>query len=222
VTSDPLGAEQSAYLASRFQPDKRRDAAWRHIVRYLSRWWRPDAAVLDVGAGYCSFINEVEAARRVAVDIHDELERHAAPGVDCVRASATDLHELADESFDVVFASNLLEHLSRDDIRLALAEFHRVLRPGGRLLLVQPNFRLRPGEYFDDYTHLTPLSDRSLADLLTVAGLEPVHVQPRFMPLTVKSRAGGLSFLVPLYLRSPVRPLAGQMLLVGERPAVRR
>jgi len=185
------------------------------VARYLSRWWDADATVLDVGAGYCSFINAVRARRRVAVDIHDQLERYAAPGVECIRASATDLDVLADRSFDVVFASNLLEHLSREDIRAALAEFRRVLRPGGRLILIQPNFRLRPGEYFDDYTHLTPLSDRSLADLLTVAGFTDLHVEPRFLPLTIRSRGGGLSVLIPFYLRLPWRPLAGQMLVVG-------
>jgi hypothetical protein len=34
----------------------------------------------------------------------------------------------------------------------------------------------------------------------------------------MKSRASGLTFLVPLYLRSPLRPLAGQMLVVA-RPS---
>lgn len=127
------------------------------------------------------------------------------------------MRELGAESFDVVFASNLLEHLSREEIRAALSEFHRVLRPDGRLILVQPNYRLRPGEYFDDYTHLTPLSDRSLVDLLRVARFEPVRVEPRFLPLTLRARGGGLAFLVPFYLRLPWRPLAGQMLIVALR-----
>lgn len=173
----------------------------------------------DVGAGYCSFVNHVEAARRVAVDVHGRLAEHAAAGVECAAASATSLTEILEEaSFDVVFASNLLEHLTRDEIWRALAEFRAVLRPGGRLLLVQPNFRLQPKRYFDDYTHVTPLSDVSLADLVAAAGYDVVHVEPRFLPLTLKSRAGGASFLVPLYLRSPWRPLAGQMLVVAERP----
>jgi SAM-dependent methyltransferase len=220
VITDQKAAEltdQRAYLGSRFAPDRRREAVWRHVVPYLSRWWGDEDAVLDVGAGYCSFINAVSAARRVAVDIHDELETYAAPGVECVRASASAMQVLDTGTFDVVFASNLLEHLSREDIRAALSEFQRVLRPGGRLILVQPNFRLRPGEYFDDYTHLTPISDRSLADLLTVTGFEIIRLEARFLPLTLRSRGGDLAFLVPLYLRLPWRPLAGQMLAVARR-----
>ena len=45
-----------------------------------------------------------------------------------------------------------------------------------------------------------------------------VECVPRFLPLTVKSRAGGLTFLVPFYLRSPWRPFAGQMFVLAERP----
>jgi hypothetical protein len=39
----------------------------------------------------------------------------------------------------------------------------------------------------------------------------------RFTPLTVESRIGGLQGLVPLYLRLPWRPFAGQMLAVARR-----
>ena len=42
-----------------------------------------------------------------------------------------------------------------------------------------------------------------------------MQVQPRFLPLTMKSRGSALTFLVPWYLRSPVKPLAGQMLLIA-------
>ncbi len=213
--SQPSGQTASAYLRTRFAPDPRREVVWRHIARHLSGHWRPGAAILDVGAGYCSFINAVEGAgRRVAVDVHDELDAYAAPGVEPVQASATSL-PLGDGEFDVVFASNLLEHLSREDIAAALDEFRRVLRPGGRLILIQPNYRLCARQYFDDYTHLTPLSDRSLADLLRAHDFDLLTVRGRFLPLTLKSSGGRLTFLLPLYLRLPVRPLAGQMLLVA-------
>jgi SAM-dependent methyltransferase len=187
---------------------------WQQIARYLSRWIDPASAVLDVGAGYCSFVNAVRADRRVAVDIRDPTP-FARPGVECLTAPATDLDALADDTFDVVFASNLLEHLERVEIAGALAEFRRVLRPDGRLILIQPNFRLSASEYFDDYTHLTPLSDRSLVDLLAVNGFDAFVVQPRFLPLTLRSQGARLSFLVPFYLRSPWRPRAKQMLVVS-------
>jgi SAM-dependent methyltransferase len=208
-----------SYFKARLAPDPRRDRVWRQIADFLSRWWSAEAAVLDVGAGYCSFINTVRAGRRVAVDVHGRLGEFAQAGVECVECSATKLN-LADASFDVVFASNLLEHLDRGEIRRALGEFQRVLRPQGRLILIQPNYRLRSAEYFDDYTHITPLSDRSLADLLVVSGFRPLVVWGRFLPFSFHSRGRPLTFLLPLYIRSPWRPFAGQMLIVAE-PASR-
>jgi ubiquinone/menaquinone biosynthesis C-methylase UbiE len=186
-------------------------------VRYLSQFWDTESAdLLDVGAGYCSFINHAQGRRRVAVDIHDQLSAHAGPGVETITASATDLSIIPSGSFDLVFASNLLEHLTREEIQQALREFRRVLRPHGRLILIQPNFRLCAKYYFDDYTHVTPLSDRSLADILKVARFCLLDKHPKFLPLSLKSRGSRFTFVVPLYLHSPWKPFAGQMLLVAE------
>ena len=97
------------------------------------------------------------------------------------------------------------------------AEVRRVLRSGGRLILIQPNYRLRPQQYFDDYTHVAVFTDRSLPDMLEANGFAREHVDARFLPLTLKSRLAFGHRLVPLYLRLPWRPLAGQMLVVATR-----
>ena len=80
-----------------------------------------------------------------------------------------------------------------------------------------PNFRLRPHEYFDDYTHVAVFTDRSLPDMLEANGFTRDHVDARFLPLTLKSRLSFGHRLVPLYLRLPWRPLAGQMLVIATR-----
>jgi hypothetical protein len=51
----------------------------------------------------------------------------------------------------VVFASNLLEHPYREASNRLLTDAKRMLRPGGRLILVQSNVRLNRGRYFDDF-----------------------------------------------------------------------
>jgi ubiquinone/menaquinone biosynthesis C-methylase UbiE len=190
---------------------------WKHLCAYLGRWINPDAAVLELGAGWCDFSNNVRAGRVVAMDLDATVERAAASHVTPVVGDSTDLNKFEDASFDVVFASNLLEHLERPDSSRLLSEARRVLRPGGRLILMQPNFRLNPGRYFDDFTHVAIFTDQSLADYLMAEGFSIDSVFPRFLPLTLKSRGSKLTFLVPWYLRSPVKPLAGQMLVVASR-----
>jgi SAM-dependent methyltransferase len=205
------------YYDTRYAHDPRRQAVWRHVTHHLQRWVPADADVLELGAGYCDFSNNVVARSRVAMDLRPQFAAFAAAGVRIEVGDCSDLSRFADDSFDVVFASNLLEHLDLDANRALVQHARRVLRPGGRLVLVQPNYRLRPREYFDDYTHVTVFSDRSLPDFLAAEGLVIEHVRGRFLPFTMKSRLSFGHHLVPLYLRLPYRPLAGQMLVVAAR-----
>jgi SAM-dependent methyltransferase len=204
-----------AYFDTRYAHDPRRAAVWRHITRYLARWIGADAEVLELGAGYCDFSNAVVARRRVAMDLRAEFAPFAAAGVRTEVGDCRDLSRFADASFDVVFASNLLEHLDLAGNEALLAHVRRVVRPGGRLVLVQPNYRLNPREYFDDYTHVSIFSDRSLPDLLAANGLTVEHVEARFLPFSMRSRLSFGHVLVPWYLRLPYRPLAGQMLVIA-------
>jgi SAM-dependent methyltransferase len=209
-----------AYYTTRFRPDPRRASLWAHLTRYLARYVPPDAVVVELGAGYCHFINDVPARRRIAVDLGDRVMACAAPGVEAVNGDVRAfLPSVPDASVDFVFASNFLEHFDWPDLEHIATHVRRVLRPGGRLALLQPNFRLNPGRYFDDYTHRAIFTDVSLTDWLEAGGFRVVECVPRFLPLTVKSRMGGMTFLVPLYLRLPWRPFAGQMFVLAERPA---
>jgi SAM-dependent methyltransferase len=217
--STPPNDAAGAYFRARFTEDPRRADLWRHLTAYLARFVPKDAAVLELGAGYCYFINQIPAARRVAVDVGPQVRSAAAAGVEVREGDAlTYLGAAPPAEFDFILASNFLEHLEWPELNALLPLLLRVLRPGGRLALIQPNFRLAPGRYFDDYTHRTVFSDVSLRDWLTSGGFRILVETPRFLPLTVKSRLGSLSFLVPLYLRMPWRPLAGQMFVLAERP----
>jgi 2-polyprenyl-3-methyl-5-hydroxy-6-metoxy-1,4-benzoquinol methylase len=212
------GTYRTGYFATRLAENANRAPVWRHICDYLARWIPQDADVLELGAGWCDFANLVQARSVTAVDLESVVLTAAAQHVRAVVGDCTDLTELDDATFDVVFASNLLEHLERPQSDRLLAEAMRVLRPGGRLILLQPNFRLQPGRYFDDYTHVAIFTDVSLADYLAASGWQVQHVAARFLPLSMRSRGSSLSFLVPWYLRSPLKPLAGQMLVVATRP----
>jgi SAM-dependent methyltransferase len=209
----------SGYHEAHLTPDPSRRIVWEAVARHLARYVPADGAVLEIGAGYCDWINHVRAARRVAVDIWPELPAFAAPGVEPVVLDVSrGLEPLGRSSFDVVLASNILEHFSATTIVPVIEGIRDVLRSGGRLVIVQPNFRYAWRRYFDDYTHHSIFTDISLPALLRAHGFRIIKVQPKFLPYSMQgSRLPITPFLVNAYLKSPIKPMAGQMLVVAMR-----
>lgn len=226
---DPTGPTLSSEALRRLYAHRfdRRDRSWKVTLwqvlweELVGRWVPPDACLLDLGAGGCELINAATARRRIAVDLGDDTPLHAAPGVEVHQGSCDRLDFLAAGEVDVVFSSNFLEHLpDKDAVLRVLAEAHRVLRPGGRIVLIGPNIRFLADRYWDYFDHHVPLSDRSLAEALEVAGFEVEQVVPRLLPYTIKSRLPRATWLVRAYLRlgRVTGPLLGkQFLLVARR-----
>ncbi|MFZ1133561.1 MAG: class I SAM-dependent methyltransferase [Candidatus Korobacteraceae bacterium] len=209
----------ASYHQTRFAYDERRETLWRSLYRFFfEQWIRKDDCVLELGAGYGHFINNVMARRRIALDTWSEMPKYLQPGIECQIGNVTDLSFVEDGSVDFAFASNLFEHITQDDLAQVLSQLQRKLSARGLLCLVQPNYRYAYREYFDDYTHVTVYSHLTMCDFLRANGYEIVDCKPRFMPLTVKSRLKISSSLIWLYLRSPVKPMGKQMLIVA-RPS---
>jgi hypothetical protein len=202
------------YHGSRLPEDPRRDVLWQALWRFrFSRMIGPEDCVLDLGAGYCNFINAVQARRRIAVDAWEGFPAHLAPGIEHKVGSVTDLDFLGDGEVDFAFASNLFEHLTKEDFATVLAALRRKLSARGTLTLVQPNYRYAYREYFDDFDHKSVYSHVSLADWLAANGFEVILVEPRFMPLSVKGRLPVNERLIQAWLASPWKPIGKQMLI---------
>ncbi len=224
MSLEPSTAPVAELYERRFSAAERRakDALWRVLCRdFFQRWVPPDARLLDLGAGLCEFVNHIQAGEKWALDVDPGVAERAAPGIHARCGRADDLGWLATGSLDVVFASNVFEHFpSKDAVLAALREIRRVLRPGGRLLVLGPNIRFTARVYWDFFDHHLPLSERSMREALELCGFRVEHVRARFLPYTVKSRLPSWPILVRLYLRCPPLHLlfGRQMFLVGVRP----
>jgi SAM-dependent methyltransferase len=207
----------------------RSDEAWKRRVwailwrRVFSRLIRPDDVLLDVGGGYCELTNAAVARRRIVVDMNPETPRHAAEGVEVHTRAAQDLAFLGDGEVDVAFSSNFFEHLpDKAALTATVTEIRRVLRPGGRLIVVGPNVRLMPGTYWDYYDHHLALTERSVRELLGMLGFDDIRADARFLPASTESRLPRWPWLVEAYLS--LRPLSSlvfgkQFLVLARKPA---
>ena len=153
-------------------------------------------------------------------DLNPQVIRFAPEGTKVIVAPAQSLSEVADNSVDIVFASNFFEHLpDKDALFASLAEAYRVLRPAGRILVLQPNLRALGESYWDFIDHHIPLTDHSLVEALTIVGFKVIEVIPRFLPYTTCSRIPQNPILVRLYLSFPPvwRVMGGQAWIVAAK-----
>lgn len=219
--------EASQLYALRFSADDhaRREAAWRVLCSdFLSRYVPENGTVVDVGAGDGLFSRNIRAARRVAVDDSTRVEALKGSGIEVRVAPANDFADGLEGEAHCVFLSNLLEHLpSKASVVDVLRECRRALRPEGLLLVLQPNITYVGGAYWDYLDHLIPLTDKSVAEALGLAGFEVLEQRARFLPYTVTSfRAippAWSGTLLRIYLRFPfLWSLFGAQSLLVARP----
>jgi SAM-dependent methyltransferase len=108
------GDELSDLYRIRFEADllPRKREIWRVICAdFLQRYVRPTDTVVDIACGYGEFLNNIRAARKIAVDLNPDAKTFLEPSTEFHLCEATRLGEIVDGQADVVFTSNFLEHL---------------------------------------------------------------------------------------------------------------
>jgi SAM-dependent methyltransferase len=195
-----------------------KDRIWREIVRFLGRWIDPTAPVLDIGCDRGHFIRFARGSERWATDVRD-VAASLPDDIRFVQGSGLDLATLLPSGhFGTVFMSNYLEHLpSQDAVIEQLRVARQLLRPGGRVIVLQPNIRLVGARYWDFIDHKVALTESSLVEAASIAGLRTEKLIVRFLPYSTKGRLPTDPMWVRLYLRLPLawRLLGKQTLYVG-------
>lgn len=129
----------------------------------------------------------------------------------------------ADNSCDVIYTKSFLEHFYYPE--RFMKEAMRVLKPGGLMLNLVPDWEANYRKYFDDYTHRTPFTSISLRDIQLIHGFERVEVVKfRQLPVlwrypVLNSICSLIAPLVPLRTKGKMRWVREIMLIgAGRKP----
>ena len=222
-----------ATLAEQYERGKRRE---RELLERHLGLHGGDA--LSVGCGWHPGRHLLPAPqwRLVGADIDPQRPRHAvAQGEadEALQGAAGQLDELADASFDVVLHRLVLHHVAYSGaLAPCIAEAHRLLRPGGALVAIEPNLfhpvgaalalanRAGIGVQVHGTPDDIPLSPRRLAAEARAAGLQPelhaVSYSWRRLPVRAQRAVGALD----RFGSAPVlRALGHTFMLIARRPA---
>jgi SAM-dependent methyltransferase len=168
-------------------PDELEAPDFELRLAFLAPELRPDLRVLDLGCGDGRFTAEIAAAgaKVIGADVaRAAIDRAAArsPGLEFARVGLDAELPFADNEFELVWASEVIEHVA--DTARWLSEARRVLAPRGVLLITTPSHgRLRVAvgglERFSaplgDHLHL--YTRRSLSATLTEFGFGELTVR---------------------------------------------
>lgn len=140
------------------------------LDRYLGKGTPDGRRILDIGCGTGTMLTYLARyGDAEGIDVDDQAIQYChARGLTRVSQAGADRLPFADETFDLVTALDVIEHI--DDDRAALREAWRVLRPRGLILVAVPAYRFLWGRQDDINLHKRRYVARELRERLTSAG----------------------------------------------------
>lgn len=180
---------------------KQRNALWRVLCKdFLQQFISVDDIVLDIPSGYGEFINNINCKKKIACDINPDSETFVNKDVKFILGSSVKI-KLKDNSVDKIFISNFFEHISREEILRTIKELKRILKPHGKVVILQPNVRFCYKDYWMFFDHITPIDDRALEEVFDLNSFTLVHKIEKFLPYTTKDSTPKHPLLVKIYLK---------------------
>lgn len=191
---------------------KKKNAIWEEICKYLVKVSenKEYGMVVDVAAGYCEFINQMEhkCKSRYAIDVNSDVKKYVGDKVNVIVDTVENLKTYFDkETVSLFFMSNFLEHISKDMISSLLKTEYDLLESEGEVWILTPNIRYVGGRYWDFYDHITPITEKALIEEARTIGFQVKKCISKFLPYTTKSRLPQAAWIVRLYLQ--LMPLSG-------------
>ena len=134
------------------------------------------ARILDVGCGLGLYVRRFrELSDQVyGVDVDADKVRQASETLPGIQKGSAEELPFDDESIDVVFSHEVLEHVTDD--RAAVREAHRVLKPGGCHVVFVPN------RYYPFETHGIFWRDKYRFGNIPLVNYLPNHLRDRLVP----------------------------------------
>lgn len=153
---------------------------------YVQYFLGANGPVIEFGCGRGELLELLAEAgvKSIGIDLDEAMvARCQEKGLTVVAANCLDYIKSAeDRSIGGIIATQLIEHLEQDELKLLLTEAERVLMPGGKIILETINptsLTALCRNYFRDPTHVWPLNPDTMRFLFELCGLETCAIEYR-------------------------------------------
>jgi ubiquinone/menaquinone biosynthesis C-methylase UbiE len=177
--------------------------------------------MLEPGCGRGEFLNNFKELGLDVVGVDISIEAaNFENGLD-VKICNVENEKLPfnDNTFDVIYSKSFIEHLYYPE--RYLEEAYRVLKPGGVLITLAPDWESNYKIYFDDFTHRTPFTSVALKDAYEMYSFLEVNVfKFRQLPIVWKYPklnylCAAISPLIPVRTKNKFLRWSRELMLVG-------
>ncbi|MBU2044100.1 MAG: class I SAM-dependent methyltransferase [Candidatus Omnitrophica bacterium] len=159
------------------------------LTEYLVKRYQLSAGqkILDLGCGRGEFLRGFVRCGLKGYGVDESLAAKDLCSKSEILQSDLENEPLPykDSSFDVIFSKSVLEHFYYPE--KLVQEIYRVLNPGGLVITMTPDWQSVYKMFYEDYTHRTPFTVKSLEDIFKINGFSQVKAEKfRQLPLLWK------------------------------------
>lgn len=164
--------------------------------------------LLEIGCGRGEFLDAFQQLGMSCYGV--DLSEHGFCHLKDIQLAKVDISQevlpFENGSFDIVYHKSLIEHLYSPDH--LMKETCRVLKPGGRVIMLTPDWVSQMKVFYEDYTHSRPYTVTAVSDLLNVHEFKKIESE--------------LFYQLPVLWRYPKLKLISQFFqLILSTPAAR-
>lgn len=160
----PLGG--SAFVPKRYRDVIYRNYKWNDFEDKLAQhiintYFKEKGLIMDVGCGNMRYAEAFNKHGWLTGAIDGDFENKKIP--------------IPSSSFDYIFCKSVIEHIQNTDF--FLGELRRILKPGGKVLILTPAWEYNCLDFYNDPTHIKPFHRKGLQDVLLLNNFRNVEVK---------------------------------------------
>tara|TARA_Y100000996_G_scaffold411499_1_gene395809 strand:- start:452 stop:1141 length:690 start_codon:yes stop_codon:yes gene_type:complete len=149
------------------------------MINYLIKKYgiKQNSKILELGCGRGEFLNEFYNNKMETFGVDNSIYgKKLYPHLEILNVDLLrDSLPFPDNTFDIIYSKSFVEHFYYPE--KIFKEAHRVLKNGGKIITLTPEWKYFYKTFYEDFTHRTPFTKISLRDIQLICNFKNIEVE---------------------------------------------